>query len=366
VAKIRGLTKRGGVWYSQHKRDGRWVRSAVGRDLAEAVRKHERLRGGEDDSPAPLAPAAAAPRAPSLDKLAERWLAMQVVRSKPTTVRAARTHVRRLLERMRQRRADSITSEDLDAFVQSRRRDGVKDNSINNDLRILKSILRWSVAEGLLAAMPTRVRLLRCVNRRTVEIFTPKQMERVLSVAEPRVRLLLTLAATTGLRLAELVHLRWRDVDLRELRVDVTAKRYRRRRRDGVEVEESWSPKSHAERTVFITADVADELRRFRATHRRRDDTDWIFQGRRPGDRWMWPSTAIREAFQAAGIYEPGKLTHCVRHSVATLMLQQGVDLETVRSILGHADVSTTSRYLHAVDERKRAAAKVVGLLARR
>jgi hypothetical protein len=48
-------------------------------------------------------------------------------------------------------------------------------------------------------------------------------------------------------------------VDLRELRVDVTAKRYRRRRRDGVEIEESWSPKSHAERTVFITADVADE-----------------------------------------------------------------------------------------------------------
>ena len=78
----------------------------------------------------------------------------------------------------------------------------------------------------------------------------------------------------------------------------------------------------------------------------------------------MWPSTAIREAFQAAGIYERGKLTHCVRHSAATLMLQQGVDLETVRSILGHADVRTTSRYLHAVDERKRAgAAGVVGLL---
>jgi integrase len=117
---------------------------------------------------------------------------------------------------------------------------------------------------------------------------------------------------------------------------------------------------------VFITADVADDLRRYRMTARCRDDSDWIFQGRRPGDRWMWPSTAIREAFQAAGIYEPGKLTHCVRHSVATLMLQQGVDLETVRSILGHADVSTTSRYLHAVDDRKRVAAGVVGLVRNR
>jgi integrase len=291
---------------------------------------------------------------------------MQAVRSKPRTVRAARVHTRRLLEQLRGRRADSITSGDLDAFVESRRRGGVKDISICNDLRVLKSMLRWSVAEGILPAMPVRVRLLRCVQRKTIEVFTPAEIERVLAAAEPRVRIMLALAATTALRLDELVHLRWRDVDLSELRVDVTAKRFSRRRRDGAEIEESWSPKSHAERTVFITSELAADLCRFRMTQRRRDDSDWIFQGRRPGDPWVSPSKAIRSAFEAAGIYERGKLTHCVRHSVATLMLQQGVDLETVRSILGHADVSTTSRYLHAVDERKRAAAQRVGLVAPR
>jgi integrase/recombinase XerD len=100
-------------------------------------------------------------------------------------------------------------------------------------------------------------------------------------------------------------------------------------------------------------------------SRRRSSDTDWVFQGRRAGERWASPLKAIREAFQAAGIYEKGKLTHAIRHTVATRMLQQGVDLETVRDVLGHADLTTTARYLHVVDERKRAAAELVGLVGR-
>jgi site-specific recombinase XerD len=43
-------------------------------------------------------------------------------------------------------------------------------------------------------------------------------------------------------------------------------------------------------------------------------------------------------------------------------MLRQ-VWAETVRDVLGHADLTTTARYLHVVDERKRAAAGLVGLV---
>src|SRR5262249_17533674 len=162
-------------------REGRWVRTAVGRELAVAVREHERLRSG-DESPSPASPpATSAPPAPTIDHLAARWLQMQVVRSKPRTVRAARVHVRRILERLRGRRADPLSSGGLDAFVESRRRDGVKDISICNDLRVLKSLLRWSVAEGMLAAMPVRVRMLRCVQRKTIEVFTTGEMESVLA-----------------------------------------------------------------------------------------------------------------------------------------------------------------------------------------
>jgi integrase/recombinase XerD len=242
----------------------------------------------------------------------------------------------------------------------------VKDLSINNDLRVLKAMLRWALSEGAIQQLPLRVKMLRCVSRRTIEIFTPGEMERVLSDAEPKTRLLLLLAASTALRLDELLHLRWRDVDLRDLRIDVTAKQYKRRTRSGLNVDCYWSPKSHAERSIFITQEAADELRRFRMAQRGSTDGDWIFQGRHPGRRWTSPGKAIRGAFARVGIYEKRKLTHAIRHTVATRMLQQGVDLETVRDVLGHADLTTTARYLHVVDERKRAAAQAVGLVNRR
>jgi site-specific recombinase XerD len=353
-----GLIRRGGTYYVKYKRLGKWVRKAVGDDLGIAIAEHHRLRGSSNEQPKL--------KAATIDDCAPLWLAHQQLRNKPRTVKAAQVHVRRLLEQLGGRRLDSLRSTDIDALIAARRKTGVKDLSINNDLRVLKAMLRWAHAEGLVAQLPTRIRMLRCVSRRTIDVFTPSEVERVLAVAQERVRMLLIVAASTALRLDELVHLQWRNVDFRELRIDVTAKQYRSRRRDGSEVETYWSPKSHAERSIFVTSEIADELRRFRMSQRRSADADWMFQGRRPGDRWVSPLKAIRDAFEAAGIYEKGKLTHVIRHSVATRMLQQGVDLETVRDVLGHADVTTTARYLHVVDERKRAAAQAVGLVGRR
>jgi integrase len=353
-----GLIRRGSTYYVKYKRLGKWMRKAVGQDLDLAIAELRRLRG-------PSKPGGRTPPI-TLDACASSWLGHQQLRSKPTTVRAAQVHTRRLLEQLGGRRVDSIQSADIDDLIKTRRQSGVKDVSINNDLRVLKAMLRWAQAEGLIAHLPVRIKMLRCVSRRTINVFTPREIDAVLEVAEERVRLLLVLAASTALRLDELLHLQWRDVDLREARIDVTAKRYRRRRRDGLQIDCYWSPKSHAERSIFITPATADELRRFRMGQARSAETDWIFQGPRLGERWISPLKAIREAFVRAGIYEKGKLTHAIRHTVATRMLQQGVDIETVRDVLGHADVTTTARYLHVVDERKRAAAGLVGLVGRR
>jgi integrase len=350
-----GLIRRGRTYYVKYKRGSKWVRKAVGEELDVALEEHRRLRG----------PSRASEKAKAItvDELAPRWLADQRLRNKPTTVRTARVHVRKLLAELGGRPLESLRSADIDSLIVARRRTGVKDLSINNDLRVLKAMMRWAQAEGLIAQLPVRIKMLRCVSRKTLDIFTPKELDRLLAVASDRVRVLLLLAASTALRLDELLHLQWRDIDLPQLRIDVTAKSFRQRTRDGLEVDTYWSPKSHAERTLFITSEVAEELRRFRMAQTRSGDHDWVLRGRRLGARWVSPLKAIREAFVDAGIYQKGKLTHAIRHSVATRMLQQGVDLETVRDVLGHADIATTARYLHVVDERKREAAKLIGLV---
>ena len=69
-------------------------------------------------------------------------------------------------------------------------------------------------------------------------------------------------------------------------------------------------------------------------------------------------SRAMRKVFESADLYEPqNAVLHLIRHTVATRLISNGVDLETARDILGHADVSTTAGYLHTSDRRKKAAA---------
>ncbi len=63
-------------------------------------------------------------------------------------------------------------------------------------------------------------------------------------------------------------------------------------------------------------------------------------------------------------LYRPGQnaCLHSIRHAAATRMLSAGADLEVVRDVLGHADVATTSLYLHSSDSRKRDAATKLAL----
>jgi site-specific recombinase XerD len=82
-----------------------------------------------------------------------------------------------------------------------------------------------------------------------------------------------------------------------------------------------------------------------------------MFQGRRAGRRLTTNAKIIRDLFEAAGLYQPGKLCHELRRGAASTWLLAGADLNTVRELLGHASVTTTQLYLRTNEDAKRAAA---------
>ena len=94
-------------------------------------------------------------------------------------------------------------------------------------------------------------------------------------------------------------------------------------------------------------------------------ESDWVFttQSGRPMDIHN-VCRDVQRVFQKAGIYKKGASTiHLIRHSVASSLLSDGVDLECVREILGHADLKTTALYLHTTEERKKEASLKLGRL---
>jgi integrase len=152
---------------------------------------------------------------------------------------------------------------------------------------------------------------------------------------------LVLVALATGLRKGELFGLRWPDVDL--VRAQLTV------RGDGA--------KSGQTRHVPLNGEALDVLTRWRAAT---DANGYVFPGRDGNDDQMNDvKTAWTPILKAAKIAD--FRFHDLRHTFASKLVMAGVDLNTVRELLGHSDIKMTLRYAHLAPEHKAAAvAKLV------
>lgn len=152
---------------------------------------------------------------------------------------------------------------------------------------------------------------------------------------------LVLLALNTGLRRGELFGLKWDDVSLGE--------------RKQVTVSVSTA-KTRKARHVPLNAEALEVLKRWKAYH---DDGPLVFMGARG------QMTHINRSW--ASLTAAAKLKdfhfHDCRHHFASRLVMRGVDLNTVRELLGHSDMKMTLRYAHLSPEHKAAA---VELLAQR
>ena len=169
-----------------------------------------------------------------------------------------------------------------------------------------------------------------------------------------------------GLRRGELLGLSWKDVDLDGREVNI--RRALPARRPGMPLELS-KPKSGSQRRLLIPDEVVAALKAHRsrqATERMKLGPAWTDSGlvftTESGDlidprnfhRAM--STISRRA--GLGHWHP----HELRHSAASIMLAQGVPLEVVSEVLGHASIKMTKDvYGHLIGSQKREAADAMG-----
>lgn len=175
------------------------------------------------------------------------------------------------------------------------------------------------------------------VVRQPYEVPTQEEVKRLLAVVdgEPFYRALLGVIYACGLRLSEAISLRPADIDAPRGLLHVRL------------------GKGGKSRSVMLGDKLLGELRDYWRLTRPRGE--WLFPGAKRG-RHITRSTVqkhVRDAAKAAGIRRRVTV-HSLRHAFATHLLEVDPDVRKLQVLLGHADLSTTARYLHVASLRIR------------
>lgn len=278
----------------------------------------------------------------------------------PSTLRDYRTCALRLREHFGDgTRLERITPQDVEAYKGTLTGGKLSPRSVNRHLTILGGIFRraerkWGIRWNPAASAD---KLREPVYGNDLRFLRPEQVHAVVRAtrSEQDAATILT-AALTGLRLGELVALRWQDVDFGIQRVHVrrsycwTSKGFKR-------------PKGRKVRSVPLVDEVIVVLDRLSQRERFTGPDDLVFPAWDGSVQYhAEPRQMLYAAMRDAGLSKlldvPAAQRfrfHDLRHTFGTLAAQK-MPLTTVQALMGHANMQTTMIYAHYVPAANEAA----------
>ncbi len=241
---------------------------------------------------------------------------------------------------------EDLGTDELSAFLGSRKADGLAASSLRISSVHLKVFFRWLASTGRLPMDPAEPLVSPRPEQHLPETMNRVTVERLLEsidTAEPlgrRDRAILELFYSSGLRLSELCQLRLEQYDAEERFLRVTGK-------------------GNKTRIVPVGGKAREALEAYLSGARRelvkRRTGSEVFLSVRGGP--LSPDRVrqiVKERAVAAGI-DLKVYPHLLRHSFATHLLEGGADLRVIQELLGHADISTTQIYTHVDGARLKA-----------
>ena len=220
------------------------------------------------------------------------------------------------------RSPDTATSEDLRLFQLHMTRNQVSAASVNCAIVALRFFVKVTLERADLVRRLTFVR----EPRKAPIVLSPEEVARLLEAAPGvKYKAALGVAYGAGLRVSEVVALKVSDIDSQRMMLRVE------------------QGKGHKDRYVMLSPQLLELLRDWWRIARPRA---WLFPGQNP----INPMTARqlnRACHAAARMAEITKRVtpHTLRHSFATHLLEQNIDIRIIQVLLGHAKLDTTALY---------------------
>ncbi len=206
--------------------------------------------------------------------------------------------------------------------------------TVNNVLTVLSTLLKKAVEWGEIGRLPCTIKLLRNP-KKTMGFHDFEEYERLVVAAQrrgPEAALMVLLGGDAGLRLGEIVALEWQDADVQARRLTVERSDW---------LGHVTTPKSGRPRRVPMTERLTTALKAHR--HLRSPRVLCSADGT-PITRDQ-VIKAIRGSQRVAGLRQAG--VHVLRHTFCSHLAMRGAPARAVQELAGHADLTTTQRYMH-------------------
>ena len=253
-----------------------------------------------------------------------------------------------------------LTKGRVDRIESKHQAKGLSAKTVRNIHQILASAMKLAREQKLIASDPTEGCALPKLEHREMKTLPVEQLASFLREArESGVFELYYVELATGLRRGELLGLKWEDLDLEhgELRVK------RQISRINGEVVEAPLKTKNAYRTLPLSEDTIQLLKEQK---KKVGQSPWVFPSPTGGP--ISPDsvgTMLHRVLKRAGLSRIR--FHDLRHTFATLALQNGVDVKTVSGMLGHYSAGfTLDTYAHVTTSAQKEAARAMGkVLAR-
>ena len=220
------------------------------------------------------------------------------------------------------RSPDTASLEDIRRFQLHLAQSGAQPAILNHTVSALRFFFRVTLKRHDIVEHATFIRQ----PRKLPVVLSPEEVARLLNAAPGlKYKAALSVAYGAGLRAAEVVSLKVCDIDSKRMIIRVE------------------QGKGRKDRNVMLSASLLELLR---AWWRAARPQGWLFPGRNP----IQPMTtrqlnrACHAAAEAAGI-ERNVSLHTLRHSFATHLLEQNIDVRVIQVLLGHAKLDSTALY---------------------
>ena len=215
-------------------------------------------------------------------------------------------------------RWSTITREDLDKYIQARVKQGCKPATTNREIAAISALYRYFQREGLLRDNPAKYESRRKQPQRQPNTIDIAELRQAYEQAYGLEKYALGILISTGIRISELLSLRWEDIDWKTGEVKIMGKGMK-------------------ERVVFLSSEVLSLFQELPKLHELKG---LIFRINEREARFR--------IFQALKPFCHGKQLspHAIRHTIATYWAKQGANVTTIAKALGHNRITTTQQYI--------------------